>query len=976
MIDCKILFNSLKILFNKDNFHFQIWQILTSIAFTAGSAGAILSYLLSQDFLTLHNFHDRTIGIVILTATDASRRTELYVCIWIYAFLVFCAILLCLAFITKKYLKNLSVDFERKMFFCLSLFSMGSLCLFALSQQTRFLSNYLFLMMLLSLVGIIVILKIVARENGNTDVQDLFSNANIIIVSFIVPYISIIIYWIFSDQKFLKYTDFDLILYAIIWAFFVAVYYFIRTASKKKKSTEAILDDSLIKSFVPLLIIPAAIPLSNELQYTLAGSIEVLPATLTKLSTILLIIIAICIFFVNLKRQRKESIVSGSSCIQYLYFPMILLSAGLFQYHRHFSNMKTYDIFHDGERLIPAQQLFEFHKLPFIDLLPTHGLSALFDQLLFSLINGYSPVQPITWSWIAILISIVILYFAFSKLTTPIFAFFFCLFLPGIAIVGTGEPYIFCLVSVFTLIWAIKKPSFSRFCLHWLMILFLVVFRLDFGPAAMVGTIFVLSVLLLRDRINHRTDNALPLKVLFLSALCTFGIAFIAYCGLLYLSGNNIFSTLSVNIQFITYQAPIQAYQRFYNEMSFKVILEYIVFPIIALFFIAYFVLDHIFCNHERKETQIILAFIAAMTLALSIRTVQRHSMAEGFNAILYPLLLILIPLNLKFRGKQLQYIAIIGLLILYIIVVPSFSVIAPNKNVKLFEYHPWTPDESRIIDDRSNYRNLTDFLGNTLAPDETFYDFSNAPLIYVFTNREFVQYLIPNIYQSSEVPQYDTIRRLDTLYQQQSVPIVLFKQSNWWDQVDGVPNEIRSYRITEYIYSHYRPAGYIDNKFQIWVGNYENNLSIRQFEQQRGFTPATNFAQIFRLKRLPYIWGTYDPYHAVSETVVLANLTDSRILIAKGKIYTFPVDPDIDKSSGNYLYLRMNGSQISNVTVLYGATVSDAFVFTTEPTSKEENYLIRLSSQWKWMDSRIENISIKSDRNIELLEMNIRKGD
>jgi acid phosphatase class B len=87
-------------------------------------------------------------------------------------------------------------------------------------------------------------------------------------------------------------------------------------------------------------------------------------------------------------------------------------------------------------------------------------------------------------------------------------------------------------------------------------------------------------------------------------------------------------------------------------------------------------------------------------------------------------------------------------------------------------------------------------------------------------------------------------------------------------------------------------------------------------------------------------------------------------------------IKPDFDKTTGNYLYLRLKGTDSSIITVGYGEKYTNSFSFSTEPTSTYENYLVRVSTQWEWMNSDIDKISITSNGDLELSEMNIRKGD
>jgi hypothetical protein len=954
---------------------YELWQILLSISFAAGSTAFLLYQIITTDYLSLQNFNDRTIGIAILTATDAARRTSLYIGVYAVAFLLFCVLLFTFIYLNEQYLKKIAIDFEKDLLFYLALFSIGALFLFSLSLQQVFLTEYKIFFILLLLVGIIIASHYYGFIRKKPIFCEIFSSPGIVIFSFVMPYCCIFIYWIFFNQAFL-FSDIHLMLYVILWFFFMAGYYQIIAYCNRKSIDRTVINVSLIKSAIPLLIIPFCVPISNELQYTLSGIYPVTPDTISKIFVLALVVIAACIFWLSLRQQK--GFVDTFSYIENFYFPLIIVSWGIFRYYQHFLEMGSYDIFHNGELLISPQQLFSFSNLPFIGNLPTHGFSEMSYQIFYSLVNGYTPVQPLIWNWIPVLIGMLLFYFFLSKMTTPLFAFLSIIFIPIFGIVDSSGffYYSFCLFPIFTLIWLMKKPDFFRFSIHWLIILALFIWRIDFGAAACVGTIIIFTVILIRDYLHIKNTPLETLKNLITSFIVINGLAVLCYSLVLYLSGKPVLTTILVNIQFFNFQASLLAYQAIFSKFSFIVTLEYIILPIIALGLVLSFVWDQIVDNHRYREPQLILVFLALVTLALSIRSVQRHSLIEDYVSLFFPLLLILLPVSFEIKKKKTQYVAVLLLFFMYLIAFPAFAVLAPNENTQFFEYHTWAGKENRVIDNKTEYQNITGFIDTTLIKNETFFDFSNAPLIYVFTNKEFIPYLIPNLYQSSEIIQNDTIQRLDKKYQQNQVPIVIFKQGNWWDHVDDVPNEIRSYQITEYIYLHYRPIGFIDGKYQIWAADNIDEIRITQFEKQPGFTPITTISQSFDLQKLPYIWGTYDPLNAVSKTRILQNVSITPVAMKRGKTYSFSVNPDIDKSSGNYLYLIMKGSQQSLITIKYGKNDADNYTFLTEPTSKYENYLVRISTQWDWMNATVEKISITSSEDIELSEMNIRKGD
>ena len=251
-------------------FKFELWQILLSLSITAGSSAFLLYQSIFSGFLNLNNFNDRTIGIVIFNAIDASHRTFLYVGIWVFAFLLFCTTLLIFVFINEKYFKQLSLEFEKELLFYLSLFSVASLFLYALSRQEIFISSYKIFLIFLCLVGCLIVLKIYATRQKNGFFLDLFSTPAMVIISFVVPFVCIFVYWILLDRIF-SYSAFHLYLFAAIWIIFVLGLYSISKHLERNFFPPRKIENSLSKPLIFLLLIPLSVPLSNELQYTLSG---------------------------------------------------------------------------------------------------------------------------------------------------------------------------------------------------------------------------------------------------------------------------------------------------------------------------------------------------------------------------------------------------------------------------------------------------------------------------------------------------------------------------------------------------------------------------------------------------------------------------------------------------------------------------------------------------------------------------------
>jgi hypothetical protein len=138
------------------------------------------------------------------------------------------------------------------------------------------------------------------------------------------------------------------------------------------------------------------------------------------------------------------------------------------------------------------------------------------------------------------------------------------------------------------------------------------------------------------------------------------------------------------------------------------------------------------------------------------------------------------------------------------------------------------------------------------------------------------------------------------------------------------------------------------------------------------------DYRQDFELHRLPYIWGTYDDLKPVSRAPVLQEFRDGLpCRLAADRVLTLAPAPDLDRSSGNYLHLRLSTRQEARITVAYGSgSETSSFVFDAVPSGRDEDYLIRVSSQWRWMSRPVSSLSILASEPVELQQARILKGD
>ncbi len=99
-------------------------------------------------------------------------------------------------------------------------------------------------------------------------------------------------------------------------------------------------------------------------------------------------------------------------------------------------------------------------------------------------------------------------------------------------------------------------------------------------------------------------------------------------------------------------------------------------------------------------------------------------------------------------------------------------------------------------------------------------------------------------------------------------------------------------------------------------------------------------------------------------------------IHLSPGKSLTLNFPSNVDKSTGNYLYLGMESTHSGKVTVSYGLKSKSEFCFSVIPSGESEHYLIRISTQREWMHNPVSVFSIDSTVPVYVTRAKLLKGD
>jgi len=267
---------------------------------------------------------------------------------------------------------------------------------------------------------------------------------------------------------------------------------------------------------------------------------------------------------------------------------------------------------------------------------------------------------------------------------------------------------------------------------------------------------------------------------------------------LIFISKQQILDIITINLQMLRFQDAVMTYSEIIGSFNLTTIIQYVILPLCAIGYVAWYVQKYLFAGDKINEKHIFLGIIAIFSLIISLRGVQRHSQLEMFCYFLFILILFLLPFLVnKFSFTEKKVSSVLILCIFAIMVPYPLNLAHSDLSSPFFSYHTWAPNETRVISDEGNYSAISSFIIDNLEENQTFFDFSNSPMLYIFTHKRHIPYIIPNLYQTSEKIQSYTIEQLEQFRENGKLPIIIFKQPlSGWNNLDGVPNEVRSYRI------------------------------------------------------------------------------------------------------------------------------------------------------------------------------------
>jgi hypothetical protein len=663
----------------------------------------------------------------------------------------------------------------------------------------------------------------------------------------------------------------------------------------------------------------------------------------------------------------------------------VLINTAVINEYTDIARYINYDLFHLGERIVPLQQWRDFSSLPFVDYLPVHGLFDLFPNFIYQKLMASSALESVIWGsgyfhgWFMRAIAIALLYLFLSRLLPPMEAFFLIWLLPSYHLI---EPYYILLLLPALHLLAYRRVAYSGagylawrplawWILQWWICIMLFLWRMDFGIVAVLGSLAVAVLAAWYYASWMHLGRAL------LSG--SFVASFTIFVFVLLLGRYALPDILGMISAYLGKQILVASYAAFYEDFNYIVLMQYVIFPLL-ISVMAAFSLSRIL----RRETiadafilDMLIVLLATMTLVLSLRSLQRHSLLEGtFGGYMYLLAMFLFVVRYQpFSQPLLRSIVLAIFIMLSFFCIPKneksllaginrydakwqYPVVASKASWPVWEY-----GKKRLRDKTSRFDNFVSFSSQTLAEGESFYDFSNAPMLYALAGVELPVYIMETVFQSTETIQKHTVEQLGQWYSEHRLPYVVFRQGTKWDALDGVDNALRSYLIAEFIYQHYRPCVIVD-RFEIWLDRRRlehysckddlNKLFTVDIELQGQLKPLDDgyLEQVINFDHLPFLWANLD---AVEDQVAEVRELDAKKMAATHWLVSSADGVD-GLSCGHqacYLDVEIESAEEQELSVAFLSRAQLKFAV----LPGRHIYRIRLSVLWHWF--RFDTVSL-----------------
>lgn len=701
---------------------------------------------------------------------------------------------------------------------------------------------------------------------------------------------------------------------------------------------------------LPLACIPVLLVLSQEV-YFLANHYGLHGLTPNS-CFLILIAIGLLSWIVLIEPRLAKKEWTQTEYLGKAIFPILLVGLVAFAQQAIFIKYPR-EIFELANGANGIMRWFHFGEWPIIEWLSSHLLYDIDVRSIYTAIYGYDgSLDFLAFDFIPkTLFALLGYFFLKSILKDPIFAFALALFfpfmyslIPGTMAMGLCTFFILrSLLNNFT-----KRKVF--YLASWLS--FLILWKIEIGLSAIVGTLFVLFWYQL-----HEFDWK---KIWSLAQLA---LAFVIGAAALFLLINT-FSEVNLTshfLQALDYFGADQAhaYADISKDRGLHFQYHYFIFPwllgCVALFFL--FQKRKAFKKSKQPYFAMAILFMIGYYIFNAQRGIVRHGLIEGTETFIssFAYLVIALIVFYSINNKRYAALAMAGSLLFMFHNYKHRSSAGHSNQFELMSkrFSEWKSIKhkqekiNRVWGgakyEEEKYGDFKSFMDANFSSDATFIDFATNPMLYFYLQRPVPSYF--NQYLQNTVTDFLQKENIEGL-KNYDVPVVVFShfpEHAWFDNIDGVPNTVRFATLAHHIYDQYEPHG-IYNGYYIWS---KKSLNLP------------------KAASLDSAWVAQVEHYGLASAPLFANTTksaESRQLLswqgAKAEI------APIASSEPLWLHCQIaSPPTAAQAKVEYfseGKLLGD-YTFALQPNQQSQNYTLPISSQYNWHQFAVDSIALSS---------------
>lgn len=566
-----------------------------------------------------------------------------------------------------------------------------------------------------------------------------------------------------------------------------------------------------------ILLLTAALPvisfLSRELVVMLEVSADFFLPALGAYALLFALIIILVFSLPSFKKPHFNADLKSA---------ILLLSGIVMAAHHNYLIEVSREMFELANPVLALERFFRWNEWPVLESFNSHLFFETLFGFVYAALHGYSGLDFLAYGSFHYLIAFVLIFYLFHRFFgNVLYALLITLFFPFLTAVF-HLTFTVCLIFTFILYRFYKKPSAGNLGLLISGLVLMVLWKIDFGVASILSVTGVLILLMSAKQLTFHTKD-------WMLVLGSIGFVLAIIAAIANLAGIPVWENFQQAYHYVN-SAQAHGLLNISDASMSASAAHYYFFPILMLALLLYMLFHLGKLLKEKTFETIALLFLIGFYFANFHRGLIRHGLIHGdiwlssFVFFILPASVFILPLSDGFKKWKIP--AYLFLTILLTSAFKFHGLEKPHSLGQAFLAQFSQSDElfaSKIdLDTRllnkaevdGRYGTLKAFMDKLLTPEETFYDYSNSPMLYYYLKRKVPSYFNQPLLSSQD--RYLQEKQIELLDDQ--VPIVVYSNypENWYDAQDGVPKNLRHVFLGEYINRNYRPLAVIDG-FTIW---------------------------------------------------------------------------------------------------------------------------------------------------------------